>query len=186
MTPSQAVEHVKRNFLTIFRRGNPSWSEKEFQWLSNEIITNIMSNGVLGTGHGYSLFHAFAEIGHEHAVQLLVEKGANRHATTTQAWTAVHCAAWKGHAMMVRVLLEHGIDVNAKCNMGGVRHKNEWTALHLAAWAGHEPVVHILLEHGANLDIKLLDGSIALDIAERVGHDALIHLFTVYRRDSEV
>lgn len=60
--------------------------------------------------------------------------------------TAIHIAAYKGHAAIVKILLEAGAPVD-----GG---QQELTPLVLAAQAGNDDVVEILLKHGA--DVKLV------------------------------
>jgi ankyrin repeat protein len=60
--------------------------------------------------------------------------------------TALHLAAGEGHLEIVKLLLEHGADVNAKTAYE--------TALHLAAGEGHLEIVKLLLEHGADVNAK--------------------------------
>ncbi len=48
----------------------------------------------------------------------------------------------------VRLLLDQGIDVNAKNEKG-------WTALHLAAHQGHKDIVELLIKSGANVNQKI-------------------------------
>jgi ankyrin repeat protein len=55
-------------------------------------------------------------------------------------------AAGEGHLEIVKLLLEHGADVNAKTAYE--------TALHLAAEKGHLEIVKFLLEHGADVNAK--------------------------------
>lgn len=180
MTPEQAAQGVKTQFLNLFLEGNPEWTESERQWHWKEIRANIMNGKeFIGTGHGYSLFHAFAEIGHEHAVQLLVEKGVDIDATTAQDWTAVHCAAWKGHSAMVRALLKNGSDVNATAPL------HDYTALHFAAWRGHEAVVRVLLEY-IDVDVRLSDGRTALYMAAEGRHYAVVRLLVENGADVNV
>ncbi|KAI0375287.1 ankyrin [Pilatotrama ljubarskyi] len=52
-------------------------------------------------------------------------------------YTALHLAADRGHADMVRVLLERGAD-------RGVKDEDEYTAKELAEIAGHDEIVHLL------------------------------------------
>lgn len=53
-------------------------------------------------------------------------------------------AAAKGHAEVVRLLLDHGAHINATDHTG-------WTALHAAVYGGHVEVVRLLLERRAQL-----------------------------------
>jgi ankyrin repeat protein len=57
-------------------------------------------------------------------------------------WTPLHRASINGALEVVRLLLEHGADVEAKDNDGE-------TALQVAAYKGHDEVVELLREHGA-------------------------------------
>jgi hypothetical protein len=65
---------------------------------------------------------------------------------------------------VVRLLLEHEADVDAKDTDGG-------TALYQAAWNGHEAVVRLLLEHEADVDAKDTDGGAALRRAAEYGYE---------------
>ena len=67
-------------------------------------------------------------------------------------------AANKGHERIVRLLLEHSADANAKI------HNNNGTALILAAILGHEKVVKVLLKN-SDVNAKTYDGSTALILA---------------------
>ena len=51
-----------------------------------------------------------------------------------------------GHEAVVRLLLRHKADVNAKTN------DSWWTALYEAAWERHEAMVRLLLE--SKTDVK--------------------------------
>lgn len=58
----------------------------------------------------------------------------------------VHLAADKGRTEILQMLLDRGVDINAKSAEGHV------TPLHLAASSGHLDTVNLLLEHGADIE----------------------------------
>lgn len=70
-------------------------------------------------------------------------------------WTGLHAAAKAGHADLVRLLLAHGADPNAR------EAGDNTTALHWAAAGGHIDSVRALLDAGADVhgagDVHLLD-----------------------------
>jgi serine/threonine-protein phosphatase 6 regulatory ankyrin repeat subunit B len=116
--------------------------------------------------------------GHLGVVTLLVERGANIHASGYEGNTAMHYAATMGHEEVLALLLEKGAQANTRNDSGmtplmgacdnvhlGVvelllqhmrgqgldeRNDNGWTALHYAACWGHEEVVRFLLLAGAD------------------------------------
>ncbi len=59
--------------------------------------------------------------------------------------TALHCAAYRGHAEVVNALLEAGADPNARESAVG-----SYTPLHYATRSGQVEVVRVLLEYGAD------------------------------------
>jgi ankyrin repeat protein len=64
--------------------------------------------------------------------------------------TPLHCASWKGHAEVVKALLDAGADINAKSQND---HYGD-TALHAAAHGNQKDVVKVLIERGASLNSK--------------------------------
>jgi len=62
--------------------------------------------------------------------------------------TTLHLAAMKGYLPIVQMLLEKGMDINARDNYG-------WTPLHLAAERGQQAVVKALLERGADVYARI-------------------------------
>lgn len=73
----------------------------------------------------------------------------------------IHWAADRGNKIILEVLLQHGVDVNA-VDMEGQ------TALHYAASVGHVECVEILLKFYADRTIKDVDGHTCVDVAESV------------------
>ena len=81
-----------------------------------------------------------------------------------QEWAtarAVHFAAY-GHADLLRLLVEHGADVDAF----GYEGNHQWsTPLVLACWEGSRETVQILLEAGANPNLPAIQGGSPLHSA---------------------
>jgi hypothetical protein len=73
-------------------------------------------------------------------------------------WTPLMHAIHKGQKESVRVLLQHGADVNARMGNGS-------TALIEAAGYGYADIVKKLLEAGAKPDVRDRDGYTALNAA---------------------
>ena len=82
-------------------------------------------------------------------------------AYSADGWTALHLAAYFGHAAAVRLLLERGADVHARSANDTAN-----TPLHAAlAGAREAATVGLLLDHGADVnargDLALIDRLVA-------------------------
>ena len=118
-------------------------------------------------------------------------------------------AAYAGHVDIVRVLLDSGVETDARMSDGttplkaaaqagriavvrmlldagaavDARNENGATALVDAAFAGHVLILHQLREAGADLNAKLKDGSTALMAAAVAGHDDVVRLLIEWGAD---
>ena len=144
---------------------------------------------------GWAPLHLAAAEGHVDVVRVLVELGANvstarrgrtyLHAAATCArayvapvfrggssrsrnddgWAPLHCAASKGRAETVRVLVK---ELGAVVNVVGV---HGWTPLHSAAAEGHPDTVRVLVrELGMDVNSEQNDGWAPLHWATAKGH----------------
>jgi ankyrin repeat protein len=67
------------------------------------------------------------------------------HLRDKAGWTPLHFASGKGHLNVVRVLVDHGADMNAK-------QQHLWVPLYLVPCNDHFETVRLLLDRGANVD----------------------------------
>jgi cytohesin len=123
--------------------------------------------------------------------------------------TPLHIASDSGELAVVRVLLEHGVDVNAKDKGNStplhnalkeghvdiaqlllqrgadpeVRDEDMNTPLHLASYSGELAVVRVLLEHGVDVNTKDKDNSTPLHDALQQGHVEIAQLLLEHGTD---
>lgn len=100
--------------------------------------------------------------GDAEAVKALLAKGADVNAKTRYGATALSYAADKGHLGVVRILLDHGANVNVKDTFYGE------TPLGWAAYRGHTDIVKLLLDKGAEAKAG------ALMTAVELGHIEIV------------
>jgi uncharacterized protein len=105
---------------------------------------------------GFTALHFAAFFGHPDAAKLLVERGADLEARSTNTQFALdaaplHSASAAGQLEVCEVLLDAGADVNA------VQHGG-YTALLDAAANGNSELVALLIERGADRTARLDDG----------------------------
>lgn len=107
--------------------------------------------------------------GHEAAVRLLLDKGANVGAKDKYGRSPLSLACEKGHEPVVRLLLAWDADIEAADDKG-------WTPISLATIAGHEAVVKLLLDKGANIEAADNRGQTPLSLAAKGGHETTVRL----------
>ena len=106
--------------------------------------------------------------GDEAAARDLIVRGANVDYQEAQSGsTPLVVAAEKGHAAIVRALLDAGADTDLAANDGG-------NPLYIAAYYGHEAIVRTLLDAGAGKDLADNDGATPLFVAAENGHGAIV------------
>jgi ankyrin repeat protein len=108
---------------------------------------------------------------HFKVAEYLVKAGAPVNSPSHNGLKAapIQSAAAAGHAKIVKMLLEHRADPNAR-EQGG------YTPLHAAAQNGDEAMIRTLLYGGADLNIKSNDGKTPLDLAKETGHTKAVTL----------
>jgi ankyrin repeat protein len=112
---------------------------------------------------GFTPLHFAAFFGHPTAARLLIERGAELEARSTNREfafdaTPLHSASAAGQRDVCEALLDAGADVNA------VQHGG-YTALLDAAANGNTELVDFLLERGADRAARLEDGRGMADLA---------------------
>lgn len=93
-------------------------------------------------------------------------------------WTALHFAATRGRAAAIRVLLDHGADVNARTNL-------DCTPLFLVCRRGHAGLMQTLLDAGADFASIDRDGRSPLGVAAERGHDAVVRALLNFATDED-
>ena len=140
-----------------------------------------------------------AALGDETRVDELLVKGESPETRSWDGWTALHLAAFMGHAAVTRTLLAGGAPVDAVSSNGigntplcaalagrvsedvvrllleagadvNFRAELGVTPLHLAASRGADPLVRLLLERGADASARMDDGTTPAAMAASRGH----------------
>lgn len=119
---------------------------------------------------GFTPLQLACYFGQEETALWLVEHGADVDAVAQnpQQIRPLHAAAaGKSTLDLLRALLEHGADPNARQSGG-------FAVLHTAADRGDVEMARLLLEHGADPDVKDDEGRTLLDLAREKGQKAFV------------
>lgn len=84
--------------------------------------------------------------------------------------TLLHCAAESGEYELAELLIDKGVNVNAKSYYGD-------TPLHEALYNGHKDIAELLIDKGANVNVKdKSDGKTLLHLAVQSGRKDIVEL----------
>jgi ankyrin repeat protein len=128
----------------------------------------------------YSMLHvacrAFPEHHNfDHVIEYLVEHGAKVNCIDHYGITPLHILSEYGRIDLVRLLVEHGADVNLT--------REKPTSLHMATENGHLNVVQYLVDHGANVNYRDKDGVSPLHSACRGGYFDIVRFLVEHGAD---
>jgi uncharacterized protein len=118
---------------------------------------------LLRAATGSSLVADRAQAGDREAVKALIRQAADVNAAQGDGMTALHWAAERDDAELVRMLLAAGANVRAATRING------YTPLLLAARAGHAAVMTPLVDAGADVNAATANGTTALMFAAAAG-----------------
>jgi ankyrin repeat protein len=120
--------------------------------------------------------HAAAGGGDLEVLHRLIEYNADLNAADVEGYTPLYQASvsgFPGSIDAVRLLLEHGVDVDVRTNQGE-------SALHGASAIGDLEKVRVLLEHGANVEVGAVLGQTPYQLALQAGHHEVAKLLSEY------
>ena len=105
-----------------------------------------------------------AKYGYTEIAKVLLEKGADPNKVDRlMKATPGHKAAFFGRSAIMRLLIKHGLKLDALGPYNG------YTALHDAVLNGHEETARVLLQAGASYTIEGIDGKSSRDLARARG-----------------
>ena len=112
--------------------------------------------------------------GQYEAARYLIFKGAdvNQALSGGSGICPIHLAVAGNHIDVVRMLLEHNVQIN-------IQHHTGITPLHYAAKHGDPDMLVLLLENGADVSIAMEDGSLPADLASEYGYDDIADILSL-------
>lgn len=165
---------------------------------------SAMLSDLLRSGARLNVFEAAAAGDTASALREIAEEPERIAAYSHDGWTALHLAAFFGHAGTARALIDRGAELSA---LSRNHNRNQplhaaaansqleacevllstgadpsapagggWTPLHLAAANGSRPLIRLLLAHGADAQLRKDDGMTPAETARAEGHAQVLDL----------
>jgi ankyrin repeat protein len=143
--------------------------------------------------------------GHVQVAKVFIEFGVDIEIGGMDEWTPLHQALFEGNIEVTRGLLERGADLTGQDRLqaaflGGhagviqvflehgvdftVKRTNGTTVLDIASFGGHVEMVRILLEHGLDATMRNKEGLTSLHFASMAGHVEVARLLLEHGADS--
>ncbi|XP_026232318.1 ankyrin repeat domain-containing protein 50 isoform X2 [Anabas testudineus] len=152
-------DHQGQTPLTLAsRQGHVRVLSVLLEWMKTQDSEKAVQMMEHADSEGWTALRSAAWGGHNEAVRLLLDAGADVDGSDSDGRTALRAAAWGGHEEVVLTLLDYGAQVDKADSKGR-------TPLIAAAYMGHHEVVEILLDHNAEVDLADGDGRTALSVA---------------------
>jgi ankyrin repeat protein len=166
----QAVYHRRAELLTLLLAGQPALDIFEASSLGrtdrvSELLRQDPQLVSAWSPDGFTALHLAAFFGQEAVAKLLLQHGADVQlaARNPMQVAPLHAAAAGHNLPLVRILLEHGAQPNARQQKG-------YTPLHSAAQNGDKVMVELLLANGADRTLANDDGKTPAQTAKDAGH----------------
>ena len=145
----------------LFRRTKEAKKENVQMKSNQEDITNLV---VKEAGSEILALTTSSGIGDEGTVKSLLSRGVDVDALAPEhGMNALMRAAARGQLNIVKILLDHGANVNVTNDSG-------LTALMVASYVGNNDIIQTFLERGADINIKDNEGATAFTYAQQEGH----------------
>jgi ankyrin repeat protein len=165
--------HRRKEMTDLLQQANPATDIFEAASLgqSDRVRQLIAANSSLlsaRSADGFTALHFAAFFAQEATARILIDAGApvDLPAHNAMQVRPLHSAATARSAPIVRLLLEHDADPNARQHGG-------WVPIHSAAQNGDLAIVELLIQHGADPTLANDGGVTALKLAQDKGHAAL-------------
>ncbi|MDR2365374.1 MAG: ankyrin repeat domain-containing protein [Zoogloeaceae bacterium] len=156
LSPDYQADRLGSGLMIAAWEGNLPMLELFYRYGANVNLEN-------GAGEQALLLAAWRN--QRAAIDWLLARGAALNRPSGQ-WSALHYAAFSGHADLVGDLLARGADIDAR-NPGGA------TPLMMAIYDGKQEVARLLIERGADLEARNDRGDGAMEWAMRYNQLAI-------------